>query len=768
MKKQATAPFSRSSSSSSSFSQASSPLLLQQHDVVCSLLLQADPVQALRLALTTPRLRKLAEDARAALVARACRRGRQPVASLLAALALTCDPWERACLTRHVLEHGDTEATAAAGGVSSSRLTACMLSATRLSQLETALAPYMDYRYVSALPIYEERLGLPHDDERTRSPFTYQYAKRQLITKKKKPEGEETKEEEILQRRFLMLADAQEAHTFMRAFYRLQHTAAPQEKITLLECGTYDRTWRKWILDIDAPLCDLRNAGLSTDVGVLWVAVLDLAHAVARTLHRAGFTSAPCPFAIVSRHAPDRKCSWHVTLCAYADYARWRQAMAVVEREASRTEYAGDWSMMPFVDQATLRNSRSQFMQVWGSTKVAPGVACDGNCFRGEGVWASTTDILFAPHEEAKRGELFAAATSLVLHDPWSIPFVGLAAASALDAHEQVLKKKKHHHQPTPQEEEQEESSFSFSSASRGKEGERKPRTTSSSAFLTPTWANLPPDSAWMRAYVDDGRTTRLHYIPSMADPANVPYTVSKARAVWVHAQVSRYACCPRMLLGGVVHQHTNTGMLYCFEDAHGRARMWIRCFSTKCRVHNADQSRQRERGWTEVYEDDMRLLQRGRAASSSSAAEPQQQKQKTKREEDLWQGIPQIHAAWMRAPWASAALVPNCETRLLPPCLGVKGTVVVKLYAHVEQGGKEGWLCPRMLCRDRVRHFHAKDDDGSYRVLVVEQSSPKCIGRSYRLFVRCMHKECAHIVTDPQSPWTELTRLGLQAPAAK
>ena len=170
-------------------------------------------------------------------------------------------------------------------------------------------------------------------------------------------------------------------------------------------------------------------------------------------------------------------------------------------------------------------------------------------------------------------------------------------------------------------------------------------------------------------------------------------------------------------------------------------------------------QSRQRERGWTEVYEDNLRLLQRGRAASSEASAEQQ------KKREFLWQGIPQIHAAWMKAPWASAVLAPNCETRLLPPCLGVKGTVVVKLYAHVEQG--EGWLCPRILCRDRVRHLHAKDD-GSYCVLVVEQSSPKCVGRSYSLFVLCTHKECAHIVTDPQSPWTELTRLGLQAPAAK
>ena len=707
---------------------------LQEHaGVVLPLLMQAAPVQAMRLALASARLRGLfAEDARAALVALACRRAQSK--SPLAALAVTRCLWARAALARRILlAREDEEEEDPFEGL------------TCLPQLESRLAAWMQPRLAATLPIYERRLQLEPSADRTRSPFTYQHARR---------EGKEGG----LFRRFLMLADAHEALCFVHAFWQLQRAAPRHEQITLLECGSYDGTWRKWILDVDAPLAELRNAGLSTDPDVLWVAVLDLAQAVSRTLCERGYLAEPCPFAIVSRHVPERKCSWHVTLCALADYATWRKAMGDVERVAAqKREEAGEWALMPFVDQATLRNSHSQYMQVWGSTKAT---ACDGNCFRSEGVWGSAEEPLFffdeadaTPHQR----RLFVAATGLNLHDPWSRPFVGLAAASEVDpGGERVLKLAQPPQPPQPPPRPR---------ATAASHSKPSGPSSSSEPVAKAHWGGLPAEAAWMRAFVDDGHSTRLHYIPSMANPANVPDTVAKARNVWVHAQVSRYTCCPRLLLGAhsLIHQHSNTGMLYCFEDAHGRPRLWIRCFSTKC-LADARRDRQRERGWTEVLEEDLLLLRRQppppSPAPAPAAAEPAAPEKK-----EWTDGIPPSQVEWISAPWKAlqAEFAPRMdERREVPHCL-CQPFVVVKLYASV---ARCGWLCPRLLVSERVRRVHAAGgEEGDYRVLVAEQSSPKCAGRSYRLFVRCMHPDCAHLRAS--DPWVELTRLTLLTPRA-
>ena len=712
-KKPATAPFRPSETACAVL--AHSALLLP-------VLVQTWPIQALRLALSTPRLFPQAAEARAALVRHACREAVHP----LAALTRTLCPWTRACLARCLLlEEGLPPWSDRFHDV------AC------LPQLEATIGPWLETRIVTALPHYERRMQLPPSAARTRSPFTYQYARLH---------------DDRVARQFVMLADAHEALCFMHAFWRAQRVASPPEQITLLECGTYDTTWRKMILDIDAPLSDLRNAGLSTDPKVLGVAVLDLAEAVARALCAHGFLARPCPFAIVSRHAPGRKCSWHITLCALADYATWRTALAAVERDAARAEHALEWGMMPFVDMATLRNSHSQYMQVWGSTKAQ---ARDGNCFRCEGVWASATDPLFDLDEAAATPHqrlLYESATSLNLNDPWSVPFVGLEEASALDAGERVLKRRA---PPPPP------PAFERPKAS------PRPQPAPSSSHHLASWAGLPPSAAWMKAFVDDGGTTRLHYIPSMANPAYVPDTVTKARAVWVHAQVSRYACCPRLLMGkdGFIHQHTNTGMMYCFEDAHGHARLWIRCFSAKC-LANARPDRQRERGWTEVLESDLDAFRARRNGTPVPPPPPPPQPQPPPPVD--WTGIPGSQAAWLRAPWDGVALTPAPERPYVPKSIFQRNTRVL-VHAGV---AADGLLCPRRLVRDRAWYWHAEDNGPEpYRILVAEQSSPKCAGRSYRLFVRCTHRDCAHITPDPrepQCPWTELTRLTLQTPVPK
>jgi hypothetical protein len=366
---------------------------------------------------------------------------------------------------------------------------------------------------------------------------------------------------------------------------------------------------------------------------------------------------------------------------------------------------------------------------------------------------------------------LFAAATSINIHDPWSMPFAGLSATSTLDESERVLKKIR----PVV---------VAPTLPPRPKKYAR-PKTEAEAAERdqklpgSASWAGLPSSMSWVRAFVDDGNKTRLSFIPSMANPAYVPHAVATARQVWVHAQMSHYTCCPRLLMGnpGFIHQHTNTGLLYCFEDATGAPRCWIRCFSPKC-IAGARQDRQRERGWTEIYEQDLdmlRFMQRGEPQPQPSPPpppkpQPKPQPKKTEEVEDVWQGIPPVQAAWISEPWRGITLTRDAARPFVPACVFKREC---KVILHATVPNDDGLLCPRRLVRDRVRHFHQSDNGPDpYRIIVVEQSSPKCAGRSYRLFVRCTHTDCAHITgidtRDPKCPWTELTRLTLQTQRAE
>jgi hypothetical protein len=249
---------------------------------------------------------------------------------------------------------------------------------------------------------------------------------------------------ERLRRNFITMIDADEALAFYVRWYALQMAAPLQEKTTLLECGTHDGTWRKWVLDIDASMEELQAHSYATDAGELLAAVLQLGQAFGDALHELGYLHAPsaCPFAVVSRHSETKR-SWHITLCALARLADWREAVHAITEAGFDVDRPG-WDMLRFLDPAIARNSCGQYMQVLGSTKVSPGKPADGNCFVSEGLWASATESI--PIAEEVRLPLFYAATSLVMHDPWSVPFAHLLPSSSAGAPPPKAKKRQHHH----------------------------------------------------------------------------------------------------------------------------------------------------------------------------------------------------------------------------------------------------------------------------------------------------------------------------------
>ena len=433
-------------------------------------------------------------------------------------------------------------------------------------------------------------------DHAVRGPFTYQFVMRD------RPYGPRDRREvvngETARREFVTFADAHETLAFLTKWYALQRVAPAARRLTLQECGSHDRTLRKWILDIDAERGALETHGFSTDPDVLFACVLRFAQAFCAALHDLGFVASPPPFAVVSRHSPAKqKCSWHITLCALAGFERWRTAIRAVLDFANPRRDAVEWHMLRLVDPAILANTKGQYMQVWGSTKVNPGAPPDGHCFRWEGLWATATDPL--PIPDAAFLPLFLSATSAMLHDPWSLLF------SQPDPSFERF-------EPIPVEADPVEGCVrevlsAASAAANNKSRKRAAAATAPKAALEDlngaaapplqhraSWQLLPPDEQWMRRFVEasDART-RLAFIPSMAEPRNWPGPVSLAlaqsprtAAVLVHAQVYNIAACPKLLLveGRVERHKRNTTMLFCLRDVDGRCRMFMRCFSQHCR----------------------------------------------------------------------------------------------------------------------------------------------------------------------------------------
>ena len=403
-----------------------------------------------------------------------------------------------------------------------------------------------------------------------RTPYTYQLVQR---VKARPDEKRATAGGEVARRVFICFGSASCALDFSQAWLSAQRQSLQNnsgEATCLLECGTYDATLRKWVLDVDASVAELKKDPL------LWPASMDETHiradlhaktmamamAVAQSLFELGFLYRPCHFSVTSRHSA-KKLSWHITLNALASHERWRQAIGALERKCR--DKLG--RIYDFVDKGTKNNSKSQYMQVWGSTKVAPGVKADGNCFKDVGVFDAGGVQVDVP--ASRYAILFYAATSVVVHDPWSLPFIAPEPPPA---------------PPTPKK-------------AVGEPRRSRPQTLPSAGLTS--WSAVPErECVWIKGLVErkDG-ATRLVSIPSMANPQHwcdsVVRLVNAGRGVLrVYAKVLNPALCPKYLKASQrIHQHgSNHCMLAVVEETHPSCkatsfRVFMRCFSDKCRA---------------------------------------------------------------------------------------------------------------------------------------------------------------------------------------
>ena len=639
----------------------------ERNDAVCA--------QCARVLWVARRFETLREEVRQHVVAQ-----RRP--PLLAALATTTAPWARALVARSALideaAFGEEEAPA------------------DMRRLLERYEGWMHFDLRRTLQLYERRLQQKSRPHRDRGPYTYQLVLRERVADPSRLKRRAGRDGEAESRRFLTLPDPHAALRFVLDFQAVQSRTPLPQQISVNECGTHDATWRKWVLDLDA--AQDQAAGLG-DADALHAAVLDLADAIAAALHRRGFLARPCPFAVLSRHVLPKKYSWHVTLCAFASYAQWAHALhAVLEQE----DAVRRCPMARFIDDKVLANTRSQYMQIMGSTKVVAGVPATGRCFHDEGLYASARAPI--PLPPAQRATLMTAATSCMLHDPWSQPFVGLASSSRLDVEEQALKAfpppRSMSAAPPPPKKRKLQAKAPTDTTTHAKE--KKAEALSMDAL---------PD--WMRGLVrhPSGETT-LGHIASMDTPAHRPaHRLPPEHTVLLYAHVRGAACCPHALVHERrLHRHrSDNAMLYCCAAPH--PRMLMRCFSTHCPP-----------GWVELHAthwDRLRTLREGVVGG--------------------WDALPPSLAAWMRAPWPALTPVeaPN------PPCAATR--------IHVRAACAPLPFSPIRLVRDQTRAPPTESEEEG-TVVVTEHRSPTVRGVSYRLWVHC-----------PSEGWTELTRSALQ-----
>jgi hypothetical protein len=276
-----------------------------------------------------------------------------------------------------------------------------------------------------------------------------------------------------------------------------------------------------------------------------------------------------------------------VTLNALATHEQWRQAMEKVEAE----KLGG---MFEFVDPSTRKNSKGQYMQVLGSMKVAAGVRAEDARFETVGVFDGAGGEVGVP--ASRRQTLLMAASSLVIQDPWSIPFAGGLVEPQVVC--KVSRKRKVEELPPV---------ARLENSKHGLMG------------LT-QWCALPSEEAeWMRALVErkDG-STRLVTIPSMS---RVEYWCQEVTALVnagcgvlkVYAKVCNPAVCPKHLKANKrLYQHgSNHCMMLVMEQSHAMCkqksfRMFLRCFSLKCKDMKCSHC---SGGWVEMERSDYVVL---------------------------------------------------------------------------------------------------------------------------------------------------------------
>ena len=299
----------------------------------------------------------------------------------------------------------------------------------------------------------------------------------------------------------------------------------------------------------------------------------------AKCLWEMGHLHQPCHFAVTTRHSP-KKMSWHITLCALAPHERWRSVLMEMEEKFEVVTKLG--RMYSYVDKGTKNNSKSQYMQARGSTKVAAGVKADGNLFKDAGLFRGDGEAVAIP--EDRHSILFYAVTSVVVHDPWSIPF----ARQPTNKNDEVVgqKRKKTSQKKEVAKKPQKEVVVRKPSAI----DIAKEEGLQISAITD--WDMIPAnEAAWMRKLVErsDG-TTRLISIPSMAEPqhwcSEVVGILNAGRGnVKLYCKVEYPVLCPKYLKAkkiGYQHGSTNGMMLMIVE-----VRLKKRALCARMRNHH-------------------------------------------------------------------------------------------------------------------------------------------------------------------------------------
>ena len=556
------------------------------------------------------------------------------------------------------------------------------------------------------------RLALAADE---RGPFTCQYIMMRLTPQQQQP-----------RRRFVTLPDAETYLAFLVRWRELQQL---QSSSYLCECGTHDGTLRKWVLDLDAGDALLREHQLPRTPEELFPLVLGLAEAMAEHMHATlRCCASPPPFAITSRHTPGQKCSWHVTLCALGTLAQWREIMRLMPTTSTTTTDAR-WRMAACIDPAVLRNSRGQFMQVCGSGKPTAAAAAAATAFFVfEGLWANaSTPLMLRRAAPGRWGyALQHVATSLVLHDPWSVALRATSISIMMIP-------------PTPK---------------KRAAGTTTATTTTTTTTATPSAWEAP----WMREFLQLGRgANRLTRIPSMdhreywPEPANEP-----ENRVWLHAHVTMAGACPRFLLArNEVHPHKNTCVVFGLQDAaSGRQRMLMMCFSAKCNQLALPGCRHRyvSRRWVEVLPEDLvraqalagLLLPRAMAVvgGGGGGVVPSWLVERVQRQMGVVLLLMQPHNNKQEK--EENRRHNDDDTTNVPPCLQdalALGHVRVLHHAPYVFG----------LHQHAHRQLHQ-------RLLLVAQSSPRCAGTSYRAFAFCTGCSCT--LREDRSLWFEVAAL--------
>jgi len=564
---------------------------------------------------------------------------------------------------------------------------------------------------LKAISHFQKRAEKPAK-EKERPRYIFQYAK------------EGTKKQ--LCRRFVVFLSAWETMFFFSVWYGLQLRHRPLTM--LLECGTCDEaTPRKWILDIDAPLDDLRALVPNPDEeeGL----VTEFAMEVSRDLHACRFLRRPCHFAITQRHS-DRKRSWHITLCAFAPFPRWRAAILLLTSKRGKEEQQkGAWRLFRFVDESTVRNSKSQYMQVLGSGKVDSG---GGVCFKKVGIFSGVDGRPVGPSSDDDA--LFFAASSMMLPDPWSItydPQAGVPLSLLLVDHSQDKKRKR---------------PFALVTQKEKQKTPSKKKEEEASGMMSDLYHTWPEE--WMRRFAEakDG-TTRLTFIPSMAERKNwcpkvMDLVQNSGYEVTMYACVNNMSMCCRILKGeGRVHRHRTdaNAMVFVCQPAkrRGAARMFVRCFSSKCKHVTS--------AWVEIQEADATS---SRAVASMLLRPPEQKMMMMEpllvAKEQLQQAVRLESSrrriiAFIQQSSEDAWLLPSSSSssKLQPPS-AIQGRVV--LCGRLPPGSSE---CPRKKKNDEKAEVHC---------CVIEQLEPSSGAYSYRLLVHCACALCATFV----EPWVE------------